>query len=237
MQNNKDKFSVMTILTVVYLILIIMFAISDLDQMNNLKPNEWGDFFAGFFAPLAFLWLIFGYYQQGQELKQNTEALRLQAEELSNLVKEQEKQNAIHEHGMNLKRIESKPKIVLKNASYAYRIDDHSDKYFEGTVFYFHIVNYGKIAKDVHITGKGIKRRFHKLESDIVTSMFFSFSEDMEKELTEFQGKPLVLDFDISYCDNSGFQYSEKIKVFTENFISGAVDVDCELKIEDLSES
>ena len=24
------------------------------------KLNEWGDFFAGFFAPLAFLWLVLG---------------------------------------------------------------------------------------------------------------------------------------------------------------------------------
>jgi hypothetical protein len=46
------------------------------------QPNELGDFAAGFFAPLAFMWLIFGYFLQktqldiqGQELKQNTEAL------------------------------------------------------------------------------------------------------------------------------------------------------------------
>lgn len=47
-------------------------------------------FFAGFFAPLVFLWLIFGYYQQGKELQQNTKALNLQAEELKNSVEQQE---------------------------------------------------------------------------------------------------------------------------------------------------
>jgi hypothetical protein len=46
------------------------------------KLNEWGDFIAGFSAPLAFFWLVLGYLQQGEELKNNTEALRLQAEEL-----------------------------------------------------------------------------------------------------------------------------------------------------------
>ncbi|MGQ4661179.1 hypothetical protein [Lysobacter sp. F6437] len=51
--------------------------------------NAWGDFFAGFFAPLAFLWLVIGYLQQGEELKHSTDALRLQAEELRNSVEQQ----------------------------------------------------------------------------------------------------------------------------------------------------
>ncbi|MDH2633893.1 hypothetical protein [Acinetobacter nosocomialis] len=92
MQDSKDKskFSAMIVLTTIYLFLVIGFAIFDLDKMRELKPNEWGDFFAGFFAPLVFLWLIFGYYQQGKELQQNTKALNLQAEELKNSVEQQE---------------------------------------------------------------------------------------------------------------------------------------------------
>lgn len=92
MQNSKDKskFSAMIVLTTVYLLLVVGFAIFDLDKMRKLTPNEWGDFFAGFFAPLVFLWLIFGYYQQGKELQQNTKALNLQAEELKNSVEQQE---------------------------------------------------------------------------------------------------------------------------------------------------
>jgi len=54
-----------------------------------LQPNELGDFFAGVLSPLAFLWLVLGYFQQGQELKLSTEALRLQAEELRNAVEQQ----------------------------------------------------------------------------------------------------------------------------------------------------
>ncbi len=44
--------------------------------------NEWGDFLAGLFGPMAFAWLIVGYHLQRTELKQNTEALKAQAEEL-----------------------------------------------------------------------------------------------------------------------------------------------------------
>lgn len=56
----------------------------------NLTPmsswNEFGDFLAGAFSPVAFLWLVLGYLQQQRELQQNTKALELQAEELRNSV-------------------------------------------------------------------------------------------------------------------------------------------------------
>ena len=64
---------------------------------SEMTFNEWGDFFAGVSAPLAFLWLVIGYFQQGEELSQNTralkqqeEALRLQVEELKQSVAQQE---------------------------------------------------------------------------------------------------------------------------------------------------
>lgn len=236
MPKIKDNLGLIfiSLVTILYLWLTCNLFIN-FDEVKALKLNEKGDFLAGIFSPLAFLWLVYGYLQQGKELKQNNEALRLQSEELANLVKEQSKQNNIHEQGMNIKRIEAKPKIVFNNASYTYKINDHSEEYFEGTVFYFHIINYGKVAKDVHIFGKGFKRSFYKLESDTMTPMYFSFPENMEKELNEFQGKLLNLEFIISYCDNSGFQYNDKIRVFTDNFVSGAVDVEFELQSEILN--
>ncbi|WP_241630387.1 hypothetical protein [Rosenbergiella nectarea] len=48
--------------------------------------NELGDFLSGAFSPVAFLWLVLGYLQQQRELKQNTQALELQASELKNSV-------------------------------------------------------------------------------------------------------------------------------------------------------
>ncbi|MEH6549953.1 MAG: hypothetical protein V7711_15075 [Pseudomonadales bacterium] len=38
-----------------------------------------GSFLEGAFAPLAFLWLVIGYFLQQKELKQNTEALHMQS--------------------------------------------------------------------------------------------------------------------------------------------------------------
>jgi hypothetical protein len=61
----------------------------DPGALGKMTPNEWGDFLAGCFAPLAFLWLVLGYLQQGDELRLSTDALRLQAEELKNSVQQQ----------------------------------------------------------------------------------------------------------------------------------------------------
>jgi hypothetical protein len=51
--------------------------------------NNIGDFLAGAFGPLAILWLVLGFFQQGIELRQNSEALHLQAKELQNSVTQQ----------------------------------------------------------------------------------------------------------------------------------------------------
>lgn len=84
-----SKFKPLIFVSGIYLLLIIIFSISDISEFKTMPPNAWGDFLAGTFAPLAFMWLVFGYRQQGEELKQNTEALKLQAEELKNSVEQQ----------------------------------------------------------------------------------------------------------------------------------------------------
>lgn len=71
------------VITTFYLIGII--CITDLSEYKTLDLNEKGDFLAGVFSPLAFLWLVFGYFQQGNAIKlsnQNIlEQLKLQKDE------------------------------------------------------------------------------------------------------------------------------------------------------------
>lgn len=54
-----------------------------------MKPHEFADFLAGCFAPLAFFWLVLGFFQQGDELRNSVTALKLQGEELHNSVEQQ----------------------------------------------------------------------------------------------------------------------------------------------------
>ena len=77
--------------TVVYLVVIGATVALKFDGFLELKLNELGDFLAGAFGPVAFLWLVLGFMQQGRELKLSSDALHLQAEELKNSVVQQTK--------------------------------------------------------------------------------------------------------------------------------------------------
>ncbi|MCH2496045.1 MAG: hypothetical protein MK104_03430 [Erythrobacter sp.] len=76
-------------LTGVWLAFMVVMAIAAWDNMLALEPNEFGDMLAGVFAPLAFLWLVLGFLQQGKELQASVAALKLQGEELRNSVEQQ----------------------------------------------------------------------------------------------------------------------------------------------------
>lgn len=58
------------------------------DSFGGLGLNDWGDFVAGTIAsPLALIWLVAAYRQQGEDLRLNTQALHLQQVELKEQVK------------------------------------------------------------------------------------------------------------------------------------------------------
>ncbi len=62
------------------------------EKLTTYEINELGDFLAGFLAPLFFFWLVIGYFQQGEELRQNTAALHQQYEELKRAAEQAENQ-------------------------------------------------------------------------------------------------------------------------------------------------
>lgn len=75
--------------TFLWLLLVITYATTHWAAMVKLKPYEVADFAAGVFAPLAFLWLVLGFFQQGEELRNSGQALWLQGQELQNSVEQQ----------------------------------------------------------------------------------------------------------------------------------------------------
>ena len=77
------------VVTVAYLAGLAWLTSGRLSALRTMELNSVGDFMAGAFGPLAILWLVLGYFQQGIELRQNSEALRMQAQELKNSVEQQ----------------------------------------------------------------------------------------------------------------------------------------------------
>lgn len=77
------------ILTAGWLLVVAFYCWAQWPEIRALKPDAAATFLGGIFAPLAFLWLVVGYFQQGAELKHSVEALRLQSVELRNSVEQQ----------------------------------------------------------------------------------------------------------------------------------------------------
>lgn len=86
----------------------VMTAIASCRGLWSLAPNEIGDFFAGIAAPVAFLWLILGYWLQRDELRMNRKELRAQNEETSRLADAASQQVFLAKQELVLKQIESK---------------------------------------------------------------------------------------------------------------------------------
>lgn len=87
---GKNRVWIGGVLSILYVVALVVIAALRWDELSRLELNALGDFLAGAFGPLAILWLVLGYFQQGEELRQNTEALHLQAEELRQSVAQQE---------------------------------------------------------------------------------------------------------------------------------------------------
>ncbi len=72
-------------LTTAWIVLGVIYISTNIgwSAFSTLPAEDLGNFLEGASAPLAFLWLVIGYFLQQKELEQNTEALRAQAKEIS----------------------------------------------------------------------------------------------------------------------------------------------------------
>jgi hypothetical protein len=71
-------------ITVVWLVVLSLYVANTVGWSNigNAPIETVGNFLEGAFAPLAFLWLVIGYFLQKKELMQNTDAIKMQYVEI-----------------------------------------------------------------------------------------------------------------------------------------------------------
>ncbi|MDY6458630.1 hypothetical protein [Acinetobacter faecalis] len=105
MNERSSKFAVW--MTILWLGGIFSFYILGLFERPE-SFNELGDFLAGVFAPVAFLWLIYGYFQ-------NSEALQAQIKEMSDGVKQQAQLVNLQREQLESQKKVLKPFISIDN--------------------------------------------------------------------------------------------------------------------------
>lgn len=133
------------LVTTLYLVIIAIIVAHKFDDFLCLKLNELGDFLAGAFGPVAFLWLVLGFLQQGRELKLSTDALRLQAEELRASVEQQTKMVESQKITLDNHERSLDPLLVLQAIPGTH--DEEGDFHFQ-----FKVINKGAYCEDVTIS-------------------------------------------------------------------------------------
>ena len=75
-------------LTALYVVGLVIYLAVQGQNPADLRLNELGDFLGGVSSPLAFLWLVLGFFQQSREIRLSNKALHLQAREMRRSVDE-----------------------------------------------------------------------------------------------------------------------------------------------------
>ncbi|MNG43643.1 hypothetical protein D3C78_16800 [compost metagenome] len=223
------------IISILWIVFIAVITLIKHKNLLMLSLNEMGDFLAGCFAPLGFFWLVAGYYQQGIGLKQNSEALRLQAEELKqstvalqqqvkelNATAEGQKQLVeIAAQELNHKRFEAEPNFIFKISNldeYEEQVPDEFD--YDGTPMGYTTENL--IRFDLIFENVGPNARQVKLKSQSGNEIFNIYEVKQElkkKNLTIYDeeyinfrnGQKIDKNYEFSYCNIFGDKYLKSI--------------------------
>ncbi|WP_338459549.1 hypothetical protein [Pseudomonas sp. TE3-3-F2023] len=92
--------------------------------LKGMELNAVGDFMAGVFSPLAFLWLVLGFVQQGFELRISSDALILQAKELKASVEQQTELAIATKKSLMYQQLSLEPVFHLKFGGLSEEFDE-----------------------------------------------------------------------------------------------------------------
>ena len=182
--------------------ILLLWILGDLKKPTSL--NELGDFLAGAFAPIAFLWLVLGYKQQGKQLDQNSiaisqqakalqqqaEVLKLQIDEMKESVKQQKELVEVQNKQMHSIHGGAEPSLILRDGKIELRIN----KQIVSCVLKVELENIG--------IGSARNICIFNMDGDYLTSMLASRDQSLDKftlkpeekiKINTFIGEDLIL--------------------------------------------
>ncbi|WP_143226416.1 hypothetical protein, partial [Acinetobacter baumannii] len=214
----------------VFITIYTLYSIQAGGENRFLNSNELGDFLAGIFAPLAFLFLYLGYIQQSKELQQNTQALSLQAHELTNLVNNQKKEIEARDFSVQPFLFLKKNSIKLdKEAS----PDRHGNDTYEDIIqISFELFFQGGDAKHIELIDPISKEQLdskYEIKADSGYQTKFYLSKNYWDEL--LKNKSVEFCLIVYYFGKYGKQYNNiiVIKIFDLDIIHETAEIDIRL--------
>ncbi|MDA4857566.1 hypothetical protein PGJ95_01900 [Acinetobacter baumannii] len=198
-------------------IYILIFHIWFADYSKPMPLNEVGDFLAGVFSPLAFLFLYIGYKQnsesiklQNEELKASTKALELQVEQMKESVDQQkiitefQRLEIEERHNAVKPFFKTEASIVLSESS------DQENLIYEFKINFINVTeNIAKNIKYDYEAGvRGNIDLIDKMRTESIRSRLTSTEANYYLNRISFR-KPFVLDFENIY----GRRFYEKYEL------------------------
>jgi hypothetical protein len=182
-----------------------------------LPAEQLGNFFEGAFAPLAFLWLVIGYFLQKKELEQNTQALRAQAEE----IQRQAEQAVIQSEKLTASERHARQEVFLQIAR---NVQDQLGT-IGGLLF---LSSQGAAAGDGDVTPEETSRLFAQRAAHDAEL----FSRMLLEIHTRLSGDPQA-QFDLFYGTRVRARHSNNFIFTFERLMARAEDVDPDYIIRD----
>ncbi len=173
-------------LTTVWLLLGVLWISQEgWSAFLRLPADDLGSFLEGAFAPLAFLWLVIGYFLQKKELEQNTEALKAQAEEIQRTAE----QAVIQSEQMAASEVHARQEAFLQ----VYR----AVRAQLGTIIGFLFISSQATAADGTVTPEEQSKLFANSSRDPETfsrrmlELHFQLADFPERQYDLFYGTPI----------------------------------------------
>ncbi|MEI1709140.1 hypothetical protein V8Q18_06280 [Acinetobacter baumannii] len=188
------------------LIYILIFHLWFADYSSPMSLNELGDFLAGVFAPIAFLFLYLGYKQnseslkiQSEELRASTKAITLQVAEMKESVEQQKVLSELQRVELEEKHISVTPVFSL------HVVIEVTPKHGPSGLTFMHILKFSienpsdSDARNLKITiGNTIERRFELIPRNgkqQINTLFTDYEVDQYKAKENFD-REVSIEFD-----------------------------------------
>lgn len=199
------------------------------DYSKAMPLNEIGDFLAGVFAPIVFLFLYLGYKQnsesikiQSAELRASTDAMKLQVAEMKNSVDQQKTLIEIQNDEIKAKHFSAKPFLTFKvhhlhKYEEPYDVTDQNDEYIETIIrklceFQLTIENYGEISKQISFINEDntLFWQLYELGKNEEIDKKIALDDDEVDQLEH--NKYFTKTFIVQYFDQYGKEYKTNLQ-------------------------
>jgi len=184
----------------------------------DLPAEQMGSFLEGAFAPLAFFWLVIGYFLQQEELQQNTAALNAQAREIERSAE----QASIQSEKMAESELHARQEAFL-------RIAQNVKSQLGAIAGFLFISSQGAANEDGSITREEQSALFTQLntvDTEVFSRRLLELNLatlDLDERYKYFYGTPVRA----RHCNNFIYAFDRLMrraeKVDTENMIADAL--------------